>query len=51
MKTKKEILCLYCSTPTKNKEFCKGECRKLFNMGYKENNLRASKRSYRGLRA
>ena len=51
-KTKKEIIfCLYCSTPTKNKEFCKGDCRKSFNTANKESNFRTPKRSYRGLRA
>ena len=44
-------LCLYCGTPTQNKEFCKGECRKKFNMTHKENDFRAEKRSFNGLRA
>lgn len=43
--------CLSCGKETKNKQFCSGECRKNFNMVYKENDFRAPPRSFRGLRA
>jgi predicted nucleic acid-binding Zn ribbon protein len=43
--------CIGCGKETTNKEFCSGECRKIFNMNFKENNFRFGKRSYRGLRA
>ena len=43
--------CLSCGIDTRNKEFCSGKCRKMFNINYKENNFRYAKRSYKGLRA
>lgn len=44
--------CLSCGKETKNKEFCSGKCRKMFNAHMKECDLPHTKRnSLRGLRA
>lgn len=48
---KKMNNCLQCGKETKNKEFCSGQCRKSFNIGYAESNHRYPSRSFRGLRA
>jgi predicted nucleic acid-binding Zn ribbon protein len=41
--------CLSCGQNTKNKEFCSGKCRKMFNQSHYEN--QGLKRSFKGLRA